>query len=254
MGIRISLLGTGDAAQVPVYNCGCTACERARSTPRHRRRPCSALVECGAQRWLIDSGLPDLAERFPPGSFDGILQTHYHADHAQGLLHLRWGEGLRIPVLGPPDPDGLADLYKWPGILDFSRVLHAFETVALGPLRITPVPLAHSKLTYGYVLSCGRRRVAYLTDTVGLPDDTASHLRHERPDLLILDCSFPPSPQTPRNHNDLTRALRIAESLAVEQTVLTHAGHRLDAWLMEHPDALPAGVRMGHDGDVFELG
>ena len=81
--------------------------------------------------------------------------------------------------------------------------------------------------------------------------------------LLTLPClsgshdaasQKPAAPQTPRNHNDLTRALRIAESLAVEQTVLTHAGHRLDAWLMEHPDALPAGVRMGHDGDVFELG
>src|SRR3546814_14727541 len=87
----------------------------------------------------------------------GILQTHYHADHAQGLLHLRWGKGLRIPVLGPPDPEGLADLYKHPGILDFSRTLNAFQPVSLDGLTVTPLPLMHSKLTYGYAFDDGRQ-------------------------------------------------------------------------------------------------
>ncbi|MHA5867786.1 MBL fold metallo-hydrolase, partial [Pseudomonas aeruginosa] len=96
--MRLTLLGTGDARQVPVYGCDCPACRNARADAGLRRRPCSALLECAGQRWLIDSGLVDLCERFPPHSLDGILQTHYHADHAQGLLHLRWGQGLVIPV------------------------------------------------------------------------------------------------------------------------------------------------------------
>ena len=121
--MRLTLLGTGDARQVPVYGCDCPACRNARADAGLRRRPCSALLECAGQRWLIDSGLVDLCERFPPHSLDGILQTHYHADHAQGLLHLRWGQGLVIPVHGPADPEGLADLYKHPGILDFSQPL-----------------------------------------------------------------------------------------------------------------------------------
>ena len=102
--MRLTLLGTGDARQVPVYGCECAACALARSDERLRRRECSALIECGDQRWLIDSGLTDLTERFPPRSLNGILQTHYHADHAQGLLHLRWGLGLIIPVHGTADP------------------------------------------------------------------------------------------------------------------------------------------------------
>lgn len=102
--MRLTLLGTGDARQVPVYGCDCPACRNARADAGLRRRPCSALLECAGQRWLIDSGLVDLCERFPPHSLDGILQTHYHADHAQGLLHLRWGQGLVIPVHGPADP------------------------------------------------------------------------------------------------------------------------------------------------------
>ncbi|EGH49552.1 carbon-phosphorus lyase complex accessory protein, partial [Pseudomonas syringae pv. pisi str. 1704B] len=42
------------------------------------------------------------------------------------------------------------------------------------------------------------------TDTVGLPDDTREYLRRAPLNLLVLDCSMPPQPQPPRNHNDLT--------------------------------------------------
>ncbi|WP_121270523.1 MBL fold metallo-hydrolase, partial [Pseudomonas aeruginosa] len=164
--MRLTLLGTGDARQVPVYGCDCPACRNARADAGLRRRPCSALLECAGQRWLIDSGLVDLCERFPPHSLDGILQTHYHADHAQGLLHLRWGQGLVIPVHGPADPEGLADLYKHPGILDFSQPFGAFERRQWGALAATALPLVHSKPTFGYLLEGASeegtiRRLAY---------------------------------------------------------------------------------------------
>jgi phosphoribosyl 1,2-cyclic phosphate phosphodiesterase len=249
--MRLTLLGTGDARQVPVYGCGCVACDAARHDQRLQRRPCSALIECADQRWLIDSGLPDLCERFPPRSFNGIFQTHYHAAHAQGLLHMRWGQGLVIPVHGPVDPEGLADLYKHPGILDFSQPFDSFETRQFGALSVTALPLQHSKPTLGYLLEGEGRRIAYLTDTVGLPPDTLSWLRREPLDLLVLDCSMPPQPQTPRNHNDLTLALQCIDELQPKSAVLTHVGHTLDAWLMEHRGELPANVRVGFDGCVL---
>jgi phosphoribosyl 1,2-cyclic phosphate phosphodiesterase len=249
--MRLTLLGTGDARQVPVYNCNCSACASARLTPALRRGPCCALVECGTQRWLIDSGLTDLCERFPPHSLSGILQSHYHADHAQGLLHLRWGQGLIIPVHGPDDPEGLADLYKHPGILDFSQPFAPFEQRQLGELSVTALPLNHSKLTFGYLLEGDGRRIAYLTDTLGVPDASAEVLRQQPLDLLVLDCSTAPQPIAPRNHNDLTRALEVVEQLQPRQTVLTHIGHSFDAWLLDNPDALPAGVSLAFDGRVL---
>lgn len=249
--MRLTLLGTGDARQVPVYNCSCAACASARVNPARRRGPCCALIECGTQRWLIDSGLSDLCERFPPHSLSGILQTHYHADHAQGLLHLRWGQGLIIPVHGPDDPEGLADLYKHPGVLDFSQPFTAFERRQLGELSVTALPLNHSKLTFGYLLEGGGRRIGYLTDTLGVPAASAEVLCQQPLDLLVLDCSTAPQPIAPRNHNDLTRALEVALQLQPSETVLTHIGHSFDAWLLEHPDALPAGVSLAFDGRVL---
>ncbi|HEY0287996.1 MAG TPA: phosphonate metabolism protein PhnP [Pseudomonas sp.] len=254
--MRLTLLGTGDARQVPVYGCQCPACLAAHEDPRWRRLPCCALVESGDQRWLIDSGLTDLTERFAPHTLSGILQTHYHADHAQGLLHLRWGQGLVIPVHGPVDPEGLADLYKHPGILDFSQPFAAFERRMVGALSVTALPLMHSRPTLGYLLEDslleeGGRRVAYLTDTVGLPDATTESLQRQRLDLLILDCSMPPQPQAPRNHNDLNLALEIIEQLKPCQAVLTHIGHTLDAWLIHEPRALPEHVVIARDGMVL---
>jgi phosphoribosyl 1,2-cyclic phosphate phosphodiesterase len=249
--MRLTLLGTGSAAQVPVYNCACIACARAHADNRYKRGPCCALIEYGSQRWLIDSGLMDLATRFPPHSLSGILQTHYHADHAQGLLHLRWGKGLSLPVLGPPDPEGFGDLYKHPGILDFSTTLKPFENVDLGGVSLTPVPLAHSRLTYGYVLFDGIKRYAYLTDTLGLPPETLHYLGQNPLDLLVLDCSFAPQAEPPRNHNDLNSALLTIRQLSVKKTVLTHIGHDFDAWLINNERALPAEVFIGRDGDVL---
>lgn len=249
--MKLTLLGTGNSGQVPVYNCRCPACERARRDPAYRRGPTCASIEHQGERWLLDAGLMDLAERFPPGSFKGFLQTHYHADHAQGFLHLRWGQDYRLPVLGPPDPQGFADLYKHPGILDFSRTLAPFEPLRLMGLDITPVPLRHSLPTFGYVFSDGKRHWAYLTDTVGLPEDTFEFLKQRPLQLMVLDCSFSPRPQAPRGHNDLTRALDIVERLQVEKTVLTHIGHEFDAWLMAQKRPLPANVLVGSDAAVF---
>jgi phosphoribosyl 1,2-cyclic phosphate phosphodiesterase len=256
--MRLTLLGSGDARQVPVYNCQCPACGRAHREPRYRRGPCSALIECGEQRWLIDAGLTDLTQRFAPHSLSGILQTHYHADHAQGLLHLRWGQGLHIPVHGPADAEGFADLYKHPGILDFSQPFSAFEQRQLGALQVTALPLNHSKLTYGYLFEARnqqglKRRLAYLTDTVGVPADSADFLRQAPLDMLVLDCSMAPQAVAPRNHNDLTRALEVVTLLNPAHCVLTHVGHSLDNWLLEHPAALPAGVSLAYDNMILEL-
>lgn len=250
--MRLTLLGTGDAAGVPVYGCQCLVCTWARANITFRRKPCCALLEASDARILIDAGLHDLANRFPPGSLDAILLTHFHPDHVQGLFHLRWGKADPIAVYCPADLHGCADLYKNHGLLDF-RPLPKFQPVPLGALTVTPLPLIHSKPTFGYCIEFDGLRLAYLTDTAGLPPKTEDFLRDGPVDLLVLDCTHPPQAVAPRNHNDLNLVFAIVERCKPRQAVLTHIGHELDAWLLDHDGALPAFVKIGRDGLLLPL-
>jgi len=247
--MRITFLGTGDAGGVPRYGCDCPACTRARADAAFRRRSASVLVETAGTRVLIDAGLTDLTERFPPGTLTAIVLTHFHPDHVQGLFHLRWGIGASIPVYAPPDTEGCADLYKHPGLLQF-RHLAKFTPLVIGDLRLTPLPLIHSKPTFGYAIEdAAGHRFAYLTDTVGLPPRTEQFLLEQQVADLAIDCSHHPMPE-PRNHNDWTLALALIARLAPQRAYLTHIGHTLDAWLNTHGACLPPAATIARDGLV----
>ena len=254
--MRVTFLGTGGAGGVPRFGCACPACQRAKAESRYIRRPCSALIEDGKQKILLDAGLMDLHDRFEPGELCAIVLTHYHADHVQGLLHLRWGKGSPIPVYAPPDQEGFTDLFKHPGILDI-RSLTAFEALELGNFSLTPLPLNHSKLTFGYAIAHRNgARFAYLTDTLGLPQDSDHFLKQWGANDIAVDCSHPPaapSGKPLRNHNDVPAALDIIQRSGACRGWLTHLSHETDCWLMDNPGALPGSTTAAMDGQVVDL-
>ena len=244
--MRLTLLGSGNAAGMPMYGCDCARCMQVRENNQLRRGPSCALLEVEGRTYLIDAGLMDVADRFPSGHLDAILVTHFHPDHVQGLFHLRWGRGKKVPVYCPPDSQGCDDLFKHPGILDF-RACSKFSSFELEALRITPLPLIHSKPTFGYVFEYAGERIAYLTDTKGLPPKTAVHLRAHPLDLLVIDTSYPPGSEK-AGHNNLNETLALHDQLKVKRSVLTHIGHDLDVWLAKPDNVLSASVMAGYDG------
>lgn len=246
MTLTLTLSGTGGAQLVPAWGCRCAACSRARTNPVHRRRPCSAVLKYNDAITLIDAGLPDLMDSWQPGDFQQFLLTHYHMDHVQGLFPLRWGVGEKIPVYGPPDEQGCDDLFKHPGLLDFSHTVEPFVAFTLQALRVTPLPLLHSKLTFGYLFETAYSRLAWLSDTAGLPDKTLKFLAANRPEVVVIDCSREPRPDTPKNHCDLTTVIALNEQIGSPRVVLTHISHQFDAWLMHN--VLPEGFEAGFDG------
>lgn len=247
----LKFLGTGAAGGVPLWGCSCPVCARARIDVSFIRRPNCALLQAGDVRLLLDAGVMDVADRFPNGYLSAILITHFHADHVQGLFHLRWGIG-ELDVYTPHDSEGCADLYKSPGPLKFTP-LSKFETFRIGDVEITPVPLVHSKPTLGYCITHAGKRLAYLSDCKILPDATADFLDVWQPNLICLDCTYPPCTSDKRNHFDLEEALTLRQRYPDSKLVLMHIGHDLDNWLMERADALPEGVRLARDGDELEF-
>lgn len=248
--MRLTFLGTGAAGGVPLWGCSCAVCGRARIDVSYSRRPNCAVIEAGDTRLLLDAGVMDVAERFPSGALSAVLITHFHADHVQGLFHLRWGFG-KLEVFAPHDSEGCADLYKNSGPLKFNH-LSKFETFNVGEVRITPVPLVHSKPTLGYCIEYKGARLAYLTDTRELPPSTASFLSEWQPHTICLDCTYPPGIEGDRNHFDLDEAIAISEVYPDSNIVLMHIGHLLDEWLMSHPEALTERLVLGRDNESFE--
>lgn len=252
--MKFTFLGTGNAANVPAYGCTCKACERALKDPAYRRYSASAFIETQHTKILLDAGLPEIGKRFPAGALDKILLTHYHMDHVHGLFPMRWGRTAPISVIGPDDPKGCDDLFKHPGILDFSKKSQAFKPFYLSDLNITPVPMQHSRPTLGYVIQqAAGNTFAYLTDTVGLPADTEYYLQEKGVHALAIDCSYPPKGVPPKGHNDLITALEVIDTLAPKHAYLTHISHDLDSWFMDNPNCLPANVSLARDNQIIEL-
>ncbi len=247
--MRLTFLGTGAAGGVPLWGCDCPICVRARVDRSVRRQPNCALLEAGETRLLIDAGVMDVAERFPPGTLDAVLVTHFHADHVQGLFHLRWGKG-ELAVYSPYDSEGCADLYKSPGPLKFTQ-LSKFEKLTLGEVYITTVPLVHSKPTLGYCIEHDGARLAYLSDCSELPPATLAFLQSWQPHTICLDCTFPPGAEQPRNHFDLLGAVAVSQRFPDSEMVLMHIGHKLDTWLQDRPDALPVEMKLAYDGETL---
>lgn len=255
--MKFTFLGTGSVKASPLYGCNCIACQRALTNDKFRRHPACGVVELNSQFeklcLLIDAGYHGLENHFPAGTLDAILLTHFHMDHVQGLFTLRWGISNTIPVFSPDDPIGCDDLFKHPGILDFSYKTRPFESFKFKGIHITPVPLVHSKITMGYIIKRQGKRFAYLCDSGTLTAEVEQYLIDNPINVMILDCEEPPQENAPRNHNDLTQALAIFAKIKPKKLLLTHISHHLDVYFINNPNCLPAGVEVAYDNQTWEL-
>lgn len=261
--MKLSFLGTGDAKQVPVWGCECKACTQANFMSTLHRQPSCAALEIDGHNILLDAGLERIDQLFKPNDIDAIFITHFHVDHVQGLFKMRWGVGESIPVFCPRDKYGCADLYKHSGIFKFSpfkKILTPVQPIPELPnVKVTAVPLNHSKETLGYCIEANHQRVAYLCDTKGLPFETENFLTQWQPDIIVLDCTYPPNAaQENENHNSLDDVLAVHKTLTLNNLMpeiwLTHISHEMDCYLLENWAVLPANVFVAKDQQSFGIG
>lgn len=252
--MKLTLLGCGTSSGVPRIGNDWGACDPAE--PRNRRTRCSALVESGDTRILIDTG-PDMREQLNAanvGRVDAVIWTHDHADHTHGIDDLRQlARALDRPVPGYARPATAAVLA--------SRFTYVFEggggyrpvaTLSALPAEMTIDGLAievvdqpHGEITSaGLSFAQDGKRIVYSTDFHDLTVDMADAF--SGCDIWILDAlRRHPHP----SHNHLSLALSHIERVGPRRAVLIHMDNSMDYRTLDAE--LPAGVELGYDGMVL---
>ncbi len=241
--MRLTILGSGDAPMTPRADCQdpACACARARAGSGPARANTCALVEAGGLRLAIDTGRG-------AQSCDGLLLTHYHSDHAG------WRHEFTAPGWGPDD--GIAPgTVGVPGVELFPRpervsVVAPFARVEFGGITCTALPLNHPVPVLGWVVESDGHRIAWLTDTYGVPARSLQWLAEHPCDVVCIDTTFAPgTTRAPlKGHGDLSASLAAIAASNARRGLLIHIGHGMQNWLDANPGTLPDNVGVAQDG------
>lgn len=257
MSIRVTVLGCGGSAGVPMAGNVWGRCDP--KEPRNYRRRTSILVQQGDTTVLVDTA-PELREQLNANNvsrLDGLLYTHGHADHVNGIDDLRpiyFAMGQVIEVFA--EKPLLEDLEnRFPYMVGRVRddsiyskpFLHMNELqphMNIGGLDVTCFPQDHTVCTsYGFRFG----DIGYSTDAAYLDDNAFTELAGVET-WIVAAVRREPHPA----HAHLSRVLEWIERVKPKRAYLTHMNHTMDyRTLMAE---LPPGVEPAYDGLVVECG
>lgn len=261
MTVELKLLGTGAGPGVPAFYCDCIACKEAKEKPQLARTRSGAVIDTGEERILIDAS-PDLRSQLLKEqikSLDYLFITHWHYDHFGGIgdlefyIKLSRKQPLRL-FLPPSAVDEFQSAYPFLndvfeiGTWEFER------SYQFGEAKLTVLPARHSIQTAGILLEA-EKRVAYFTDTSGLPESTAEKIQSV--DTLICDATFHGENWYPHSHMSIEEAIELGHKVKAEQTILTHLAMHYSspttvAQIEEELRSYP-NVSVAYDGMVIKL-
>ena len=144
------------------------------------------LVDIGISGKKAESGLHELD--LTGRDIDGILITHEHADHIQGLGVI--ARKYEIPIYATPGTIEAIKSYKPLGKLeeDIFRPVKEDEKFVIKDLTINPMKISHDAAQpVGYRISYGSRKVAICTDLGTYNEYTVESLRGM--DALLLEAN-----------------------------------------------------------------
>jgi len=225
--MKITILGSGTSHGIPVIGCECDVCMS--QDPKDNRTRSSILIEHKNRIILVDTG-PDFrfqALRAGISRLDGILLTHSHADHCHGLDDTRSLTYRKtLDVYGSEET--LAEIRKkfdyvfentqiGGGKPNLRLVDHHGAEIAIGEVRIQPIPVKHGELKiYGYRIGS----FGYITDASEIPVSSFSLLSGIQT-LVINALRYRPHP----THFNIDQALEVSQKIGAKEVWITHLCH-----------------------------
>lgn len=253
---RITFLGTGTSAGVPMIGCQCAVC---RSTdPRDTRLRPSIFVDVPGRAQILVDTTPDLraqALRHGIVHVDAILFTHSHADHILGLDDIRRFNHMQRGAI-PCYANGFAwDVIRRVFYYSFDNLprlgggvpeIDAHEITgpfAVSGVRVVPVPLWHGNMP---ILGFRFGTFAYLTDCNRIADGSWELIAGV--DTLVVD-ALRDKPHT--THFSVSEALQVVDRVQPRRAYFTHMTHDLGHAATNA--RLPAGVELAYDGLALDV-
>ena len=257
--MKLTFLGTGTSFGIPQIGCDCAVCRS--QDPRDRRYRCGAVVEWRGRRLLIDTP-PELRLQLLRAGIsrvDGVLYTHEHADHLNGIDDLRVFSvraGGPLGCYGPAETvarirDGFRYIFddNAPAYEGTSKPRLALRTLEAGAWTdVEGVPVLPLAFEHGFLRVFGYRfgPLAYVTDVKAVPPALGAQLTGLK--ILVLNALWwRPHP----THLSIGEAIETARRLGAERTYLTHLTHETAHADLERE--LPAEIRPAYDGLTLEV-
>jgi phosphoribosyl 1,2-cyclic phosphate phosphodiesterase len=251
--MKLTVLGCGPSGGVPLSHGEWGACDP--TDPRNNRtRTSVALTFDSGHIWLIDAS-PDLRQQLLREQIKqvaGVLLTHSHADHINGLDDLRpFYFAYQQQIQLHADAKTLQELRgKFPyfftqpeGAEAVYPLFFKFHELTLQPFDIEGIRVIPFQQNHGYSSSLGFRfpTFAYSTDVVSLSSEALALL--EGIDLWLVDCMD----RVPRpTHAHLELTLSWIEKIKPKKTLLIHMSQSMDFKALCRQ--LPLGVEPAYDG------
>lgn len=255
--MKFTVLGSASSFGTPAAGGFWGACDP--HEPRNRRHRASLMVESATTRLLVDA-TPDLRQQlneFNIDHLDGVLLTHSHSDHINGMDDLRaLALHHKKPVNVYGDQETLDEVSRrWPYIfkaLDasyYSAFCHPRVLPRYGSIRVGDIDIRFFEQDHVVMQSLGYRfgDVAYSVDMADLNEQSLQQLEGIK--TWIVDGSGYHREKT-LTHATFKSIHHWVERLKPDMTYVTVLTTHMDYQTL--CNELPPHIRPAYDGLVIE--
>lgn len=248
--LEITFLGTGTSQGIPVI--GSDHPVSLSDDPKDKRLRSSVRISWEEHVYVIDCG-PDFRQQMLNSStnkLDGILFTHYHADHTAGLddvrpYSLRYGhldvfaDASVLENLKERFAYVFATEGRYAGAPNLKVTEFTNRPFSLSGKIIIPIEVLHGRMKiFGFRID----NFAYVTDVKHVEEKERDKLM-ELEVLVVNALRIEPH----RTHFNLKEALEFIEMIRPKKTFLTHISQHL-GFHEEVSQVLPENVFLAYDG------